>query len=255
MQGPAESIDTGTSDLLAELRGRILVLTLNRPASRNALSPAMEKAFEQQLVSAAADDRVGCIVLTGASGAFCAGGDVKAMAAADVPQSHADKVRHQRDVQRGTAGQLFAMSKPTIAAVNGAAAGAGLSLALACDLRTMSSEALLMTAFAKVGLSGDFGLTYSLTQVVGTAKARELCYLSDRVPAAEALRLGLVNWLFEPSTLLDETLALAGRIASGPGIALGLMKENLKPCAACDARGVSRLGGDEPHPLHHDVRP
>ena len=222
-----EDIDTGTPDLLASRQGRVLVLTMNRPASRNALSLAMVEALQQQLAMAAADDRVGCIVLTGASGAFCAGGDVKAMAASDAVQTHADKVRQQRDVHRSTSGMLFSMSKPTIAAVNGAAAGAGLSLALACDLRTMSSETLMMTAFAKVGLPGDFGLTYFLTQVAGTAKARELFYLSDRIPAAEALRLGLTNWVFKPSVLMDETMALASRIASGPSVALGLMKENL----------------------------
>ncbi len=222
-----EDFDTGTTDLLASRKGRVLILTMNRPASRNALSLAMLKALQRQLALAATDDRVGCIVLTGASGAFCAGGDVKAMATSNAAQTHSDKVRQQREFHHNTAGMLFSISKPTIAAVNGAAAGAGLSLALACDLRTMSSEALMMTAFAKVGLSGDFGLTYFLTQVAGTAKARELFYLSDRVPAAEALRLGLANWIFEPSVMMDETLEIASRVASGASVALGLMKENL----------------------------
>ena len=222
-----ETIDTGTPDLLARRHGRVLLLTMNRRASRNALSLAMLEALEEQLALAETDDRVGCIVLTGAEGAFCAGGDVKAMAAGQEDRTGAAKVQHQRMIQRGTAGKLFAISKPTIAAINGPAAGAGLSLALACDLRTIAAEAFLTTAFAKVALSGDFGGTYFLTQIVGTAKAREICYLSERVSSAEALHLGLVNRVFDLAALHDETLALATRLASGPSIALGYMKENL----------------------------
>jgi 2-(1,2-epoxy-1,2-dihydrophenyl)acetyl-CoA isomerase len=172
------SRDTGTADLLATLQDGILTLTLNRPQARNAMSRAMNEALQQQLAQAELDSEVKCIVLTGAGNAFCAGGDVKGMAAAGdgtVGAMTIDQAIHrQRLNQRATAGRLFKMPKPTIAALPGPAAGAGLSLALACDLRVMASTAIMTTAFARVGFSGDYGGTYFLTQLVGSAKAREL---------------------------------------------------------------------------------
>ena len=119
------------------------------------------------------------------------------------------------------------MPKPTIAALPGAAAGAGLSLALACDLRVMATSAIMTTAFAKVGFSGDYGGTYFLTQLVGSAKARELYYLSDRVTAEEALSLGLANWIAPPEEMMNKTMEVAGRLAHGPTVAFRYMKENL----------------------------
>ena len=119
------------------------------------------------------------------------------------------------------------MPKPTIAALPGAAAGAGLSYALSCDLRIMSSEAFMTTAFAKVGFSGDYGGTYFMSQLVGSAKARELYFLSDRVSAEEALKLGLTNWVVEPDDLEQKTKEIAEQLASGPSVAYRYMKENL----------------------------
>jgi 2-(1,2-epoxy-1,2-dihydrophenyl)acetyl-CoA isomerase len=174
---------------------------------------------------------VKCIVLTGAGKGFCAGGDVKGMAArgdGTVGDNTIDGAIHRQRVnQRGTAGKLFSMPKPTIAALPGAAAGAGLSLALACDLRIMASTAILTTAFARVGFSGDYGGTYFLTQLVGSAKAREMYFLSDRVSAQEALQLGLTNWVCEPDELVDKTREIALRLATGPTVAYRYMKENL----------------------------
>jgi 2-(1,2-epoxy-1,2-dihydrophenyl)acetyl-CoA isomerase len=119
------------------------------------------------------------------------------------------------------------MPKPTIAALPGAAAGAGLSYALACDLRVMASSAIMTTAFAKVGFSGDYGGSYFMTQLIGSAKARELYFLSDRVTADEALNLGLTNWVCEPDDLMDKTMEIANRLANGPSVAYRYMKENL----------------------------
>jgi 2-(1,2-epoxy-1,2-dihydrophenyl)acetyl-CoA isomerase len=119
------------------------------------------------------------------------------------------------------------MPKPTIAALPGPAAGAGLSLAMACDLRIMSSTAIMTTAFAKVGFSGDYGGTYFMTQLVGAAKARELYFLSDRVSAEEALRIGLANWVCEPDQLAAKTREIALRLATGATVAYRYMKENL----------------------------
>jgi 2-(1,2-epoxy-1,2-dihydrophenyl)acetyl-CoA isomerase len=234
----AQDIDTGTTDLLASLDEGVLTLTLNRPEARNAMSGAMTAALAAQLAAAELSRDVKCIVLTGAGKGFCAGGDVKGMAASGdgtVGENTIDGAIHrQRLNQRATAGKLFKMPKPTIAALPGAAAGAGLSLALACDLRIMASNAILTTAFARVGFSGDYGGTYFLTQLVGSAKARELYYLSDRVGADEALRLGLANWVCEPEDLAAKTREIALRLARGPTVAYRYMKENLNRAMAGD---------------------
>ena len=224
-------IDTGTPDLLANLDAGVLTLTLNRPDARNAMSRAMTQALGEQLAAAELDPAVRCIVLTGAGKGFCAGGDVKGMAASGdgtVGNNTIDGAIHrQRINQRATAGKLFKMPKPTLAALPGPAAGAGLSLAMACDLRIMSSTAIMTTAFAKVGFSGDYGGTYFMTQLVGAAKARELYFLSDRVSAEEALRIGLANWVCEPDQLAAKTREIALRLASGATVAYRYMKENL----------------------------
>jgi 2-(1,2-epoxy-1,2-dihydrophenyl)acetyl-CoA isomerase len=230
------TLDTGIPDLQARLDGGVLTLTMNRPDARNALSRPMVLALQQQLVAAEFNSEVRCIVLTGAGKAFCAGGDVKGMAAAGdgtVGQRTVDEAIHQqRHHQRETAGRLFKMPKPTLAVLPGAAAGAGLSLALACDLRLMAASAFMTTAFAKVGFAGDYGGTYFMTQLIGAAKARELYMLSDRVPADEALRLGLANWVCEPEQLAERTREIAQRLANGPAVAYRYMKENLNRAMA-----------------------
>ena len=234
----ARTIDTGTNDLLASLDAGVLTLTLNRPDARNAMSRDMNEALAAKLAWAELDPEVKCIVLTGAGKGFCAGGDVKGMAArgdGTVGNNTIDGAIHrQRVMQRATAGKLFKMPKPTLAALPGAAAGAGLSLALACDLRIMASTAIMTTAFARVGFSGDYGGTYFLTQLVGSAKAREMYFLSDRVSADEALRLGLTNWVCAPEELAAKTREVALRLANGPTVAYRYMKENLNRAMAGD---------------------
>lgn len=233
---PAQTVDTGTSEMLAMLEQGVLTLTLNRPEARNALTRPMLAALSSQLAAAELDTAVKCIVLTGAGQGFCAGGDVKGMAASGdgtVGQSTIDEAIHRQRVnQRAIAGKLFKMPKPTIAALPGAAAGAGLGLALACDLRIMASSAILTTAFARVGFSGDYGTSYFLSQLVGTAKARELFFLSERVGADEALRLGLANWVCAPEELAAKTHAIALRLSAGPTVAYRYMKENLNRALA-----------------------
>ncbi len=225
-----ETIATGTDDLLASVEDGVLTLTLNRPKARNAMSREMTGALAEQLADAELNPAGRCIVLTGAGKGFCAGGDVKGMAArgdGTVGENTIDGAIHrQRINQRATAGRLYNMPKPTLAALPGAAAGAGLSLALSCDLRIMASNAILTTAFARVGFSGDYGGTFFMSQLVGTAKARELYYLSDRVSAQESLDLGLTNWVVEPEELVAKTKEIAGRLASGPTVAYRYMKEN-----------------------------
>jgi 2-(1,2-epoxy-1,2-dihydrophenyl)acetyl-CoA isomerase len=222
-------LDTGTEDLLAEVDDGVAVLTMNRPSRRNAMSEAMMAAMDRLLGEVEIDDSVGCVVLTGAGGAFCAGGDVKAMAerTGDRVSSMDAVVQRQRLRQRATSGRLWRMPKPTIAAIGGPAAGAGLSLALACDLRYAVDGAVLTTAFARVAFSGDYGGAWFLTRLVGSAKAKELYYFSDRLSAADAERLGIVNAVFPEEDFDIEVKERARRLAQGPRVAYRYMKENL----------------------------
>jgi 2-(1,2-epoxy-1,2-dihydrophenyl)acetyl-CoA isomerase len=227
------TLDTGTEDLRADIDDGVAVITMNRPNRRNAFSPAMVSALGTVLARVETDEAVGCVVLTGAGGAFCAGGDVKSMAAApadrgDGPGSSLDaRIHRQRLNQRATSGRLWHMPKPTIAAIGGPAAGAGLSLALACDLRYAVPDAVLTTAFARVAFAGDYGGTWFLTQLVGSSKAKELYYFSERLSAEDAERLGIVNAIFPAADFDREVMARARRLAQGPSIAYRYMKENL----------------------------
>lgn len=234
----SRTIDTGTEDFLAEIRDGIAILTMNRPKARNAMSGPMNQALQKTLADCELDPEVKVVVLTGAGKGFCAGGDVKGMAASNEGggrQTTLDEAIHsQRLNQRATAGKLHRMPKPTIAALPGAAAGAGLGLALGCDLRVMADNAILTTAFARVGFSGDYGGTYFLTKLVGAAKAREMYFLSDRISADEALRLGLANWIVPPEELMDKTMEIATRLANGPTVAYRYMKENLNRAMSGD---------------------
>lgn len=219
-----------TDDLLSELHDGVLTLTFNRPEARNALTPAMLDALREELHAAELNPDVGAILLTGAGGAFCAGGDVKAMAARNAsgqPLDHRLRMDTQKLNHRGTSLRLYEMAKPTIAVIPGPAAGAGFSMALACDLRIAAESAFMTSAFVKVGLSGDYGGTYLLTQIVGTAKARELYLLGDRIDAAEAHRLGIVNWVVPDAELKSRAQEIAQRLADGPRVAQRLIKDNL----------------------------
>ncbi len=212
-------------ELIETVADRVATLTLNRPDRLNALSSPIVDGLLEALPRLGADPRVAVIVVTGAGRGFCAGGDVKSMAEGSSQLGLEDAVQRLRgrmEVSR----LLHEIPKPTIAMVNGAAAGAGLALALACDLRIASESARFITAFAKVGFSGDFGGSYFLSKLIGTGKARELYYTGDPVDAAQALALGLVNAVVPNFELLDATTALAQRLACGPGVALGLMKRN-----------------------------
>ncbi len=228
-----KELGTGTPDLRASVEHGVAVLVLDRPARRNALTPGMVEGLARVLAQLEADDEVGAVVLTGAGGAFCAGGDVQAMAEGD-DWSAAALLERQRRSQRAVCGRLWRMPKPVLAALPGPAAGAGLGIALACDLRYAASSAVLTTAFAKVGLSGDYGVAWFLTRLVGTARARELLYLSERLDAADALGLGLVNAVLPDEELLPHVLDTARRLATGPRVALGLMKANLALALSAD---------------------
>ncbi len=254
------TIDTGTDDLLATVDEGVATLTMNRPERRNAMSGAMNQAMARVLADVEVDDDVGCVVLTGAGGAFCAGGDVKGMASggdggAGAPTTYDAGVHRQRLNQRAVSQRLYEMPKPTIAALPGAAAGAGMSLALACDLRYAVPTAILTTAFAKVGFAGDYGGTWFLTRLVGSGKARELYFFSDKLTAEEAEHLGIVNAIFPAESFDADVTARARQLAAGPRVAYRYMKENLNravhgelgECLDMEAAHHIRTGQTEDH--------
>jgi len=224
-------------ELIESVSDRVATLTLNRPERLNALSSPMIDGLLEALPRLAADPGVAVVILTGAGRGFCAGGDVKNMAEGSSQlgaEDAAQRLRGRMEVSR----LLHEIPKPTIAMVNGPAAGAGLAMALACDLRVASASARFITAFAKVGFSGDFGGSYFLSKLVGTGKARELYYTGAQLNAADALALGIANRVVADSELADVTMMLAKELARGPGVALGLMKQNFN---AAEAGTLSEL--------------
>jgi 2-(1,2-epoxy-1,2-dihydrophenyl)acetyl-CoA isomerase len=216
-----------TDFLLKTLDNGLLTLTLNRPERRNALHPDMIKALLGAVQDAAVDPDVRAVILTGAGGHFCVGGDVKTMAdgsrAPQTLQGRALTLRAGMEISR----LLHTMAKPTIAVVSGNAAGAGFSLAMACDFRIVGTSAKLTTAFAKVGLSGDYGGTYFLTQALGSIKARELYLLSPLLSAADALALGIANRVVPDAELESTGREFASKLAQGPTLTYGFIKNNI----------------------------
>ena len=198
------------SHLLKSVEDGVMKITLNRPDAMNALSRDMMNALSDALNEAAGSRDIGCVVVRGAGDkAFCAGGDVKSMAAGrDQDKTYEDKV-HDIRIRMHVSELLHEMGKPTIAMVNGVAAGAGLSLALAADMRFAAKSARMTTAFAKVGFSGDFGSHYFLHKLVGTAKARELYFTAEILNADQIERLGLANRVIDDANLDSETMAFA----------------------------------------------
>ncbi len=214
--------------LLEAIEDGVLTLTMNRPDRLNALNAEMLLGLQESLMRAAADPAVGVIVLTGAGRGFCAGGDVKAMAERAAQRSETYDQRAQGLRGRMEASRLLHdMAKPTIAMLRGPVAGAGLALALACDMRIASETLRLTTSFAKVAISGDFGGSWFLTRLVGPSKARELYFTSPVLGAAEALALGLVNRVVADAELEGEARALALSLAQGPRVTLGYIKQNM----------------------------
>ena len=248
-----QAIDTGSDECLAYEEDGIAVITLNRPEARNAMAGGMTAGLERSLDHAERNPNIRCVVVTGAGGAFCAGGDVKGMAArgsgGGPGPSIDERIHMQRLNQRNTAGRMHLMPKPVLASLPGPAAGAGLALALAADLRIMADTAFITSAFAKVGFSGDYGGSYFLSNLVGQGKAREIYFLSDRVTADECLRLGIANQVVPAAELEEATLALARRLADGPPVAYRYMKENFHR-AAQGGDAIECLDLEATHHVH-----
>jgi 2-(1,2-epoxy-1,2-dihydrophenyl)acetyl-CoA isomerase len=211
------------SHVLYEIVDRVGIITLNRPEVMNAFSGTMREDLLQLLQHAETDTIVRCLVITGAGRAFCAGGDIASMA--DLQNRNDTTVIHQRMTIGSHVVQLLrSMSKPVIAAVNGVAAGAGMNLALACDMRFAAESARFTESFVKIALVPDWGGSYFLTQLVGTAKAMELMMSGERIDAAEALRIGILNRVFPDDTFRENVLTIARQFAEGPARTLAHIK-------------------------------
>jgi 2-(1,2-epoxy-1,2-dihydrophenyl)acetyl-CoA isomerase len=259
------STSSGQADVLFEKRpDGVALITLNRPDSLNAMGGQLMPLLAQYLAQCTHDTSVRCVVLTGAGRAFCAGGDVKSMRGGGVgantangapqeqapppPAPPADGARPStfsfldpsvgilRESQMRTSYVLHTMPKPTLALVNGHAVGAGLSLALAADLRVASDRAKFGTAFKNIALSGDFGGSYYMQRLVGMGKARELYFMAEIIDANEALRIGMVNRVVAHEKLMEEGLAFAAKLAAGPTATYARMKENLNLGESSDLR-------------------
>jgi 2-(1,2-epoxy-1,2-dihydrophenyl)acetyl-CoA isomerase len=216
-----------TDGLRVEVDGAVATLTLDRPEALNALTVPVKVALRQAFESLSADRAVRAVILTGAGRAFCAGQDLAEREQPDAAPLEAEVRDRYNPIIRA----IRSMGQPVIAAVNGVAAGAGASLALACDLSICAEEARFVLAFGRIGLVPDSGATWFLPRIVGPAKAAELALVGDQVDATEALRLGLVSRVVPADRLLVEARALAERIAEGAPLAMALTKEALQRSA------------------------
>ncbi len=251
------SIDTGTNELLCSIRERVAVITLNRPQARNSLSDHLTPALRRMVKQTGDDPNVGALLLTGAGTAFCSGGDIKGMGGSTSTQdmSLADKIARLQERQRTLTGALVAVRKPTIAALPGPAAGAGLAIALACDIRIASESTILTTGYARIALTGDYGISWLLTRLAGTGRARELMYLSERIDARRGEALGLINRVVPDADLQREAFTIARTLANGPGSAYAAIKDNLNLAMSADfltsldheAENMIAAGGSAQH--------
>jgi enoyl-CoA hydratase/carnithine racemase len=223
------SIDTGTDHLLCATAHGVATLTMNRPQARNALSAELSAALQRAIAACAADPAIGALLITGAGQAFCAGGDVKRMGErrpTTLPGAD-ERLRIMQQRHHGICGALYALRKPTVAALPGPAVGAGLAIALACDMRLAAASAFVSTGYAKIALSGDYGIAWLLAHTIGPARARELLLTNERIAAARAAELGIVNRVVADAALQEEAFALARSLAEGPSVAFRYIKDNL----------------------------
>ncbi|WP_164659010.1 enoyl-CoA hydratase [Tropicibacter sp. Alg240-R139] len=241
------TLDTGTEMLLGSVTDGVATLTLNNPSKRNALGDEMTPALRRMLLETEADPEVRVLILTGTDGAFCAGGDISSMGGAlaggGAPIAD-DMIRRLREAQNTASLRLYEYSKPTIAALPGPAAGAGMSLALACDLRITGQSGFLYPAFGAIGLSGDFGGSWLLSHYIGPARAKEIYFTNHRIMPDEGMALGLFNRVAADDDLMTETVNLAQQIARYAPMALRYMKENHNRARSTDLRTAMDMEAD-----------
>jgi 2-(1,2-epoxy-1,2-dihydrophenyl)acetyl-CoA isomerase len=205
--------------ILVERRGNVALVRLNRPRSRNALDEDVKAGLETAIPSLMSDKEVRCLVITGSGEAFCGGGDITNMAERGAPS-----VRARMSRLHAWGKLLLAGEKPVVAAVNGAAAGAGFSLALLCDIVLMAESAFFRAGFPGIGAAPDLGLALTLPRAIGMARAREILLTNRRVEAVEAVAIGLAARMVTPASVVDEAVTIAADLAAGPATALGLTK-------------------------------
>jgi 2-(1,2-epoxy-1,2-dihydrophenyl)acetyl-CoA isomerase len=229
--------------LLVKVEGPVATLTLDRPEALNALTIPMKVALRAALDDISADRSVRAVVLTGAGRAFCAGQDLAERDDPEAPPLDVELRERYNPIIRA----IRSMDQPVIAAVNGVAAGAGASLAFACDLRVAAPEARFVLAFGRIGLIPDSGATWTLPRLVGPARSAEIAFVGDPVTADEALRIGLVNRVVPAERLLEEALDLAQRVAAGPPLANALTKHAFERSLTIDLdealEGEAKLQG------------
>lgn len=223
---PPAAVQSGDLAVKLERQGGVAILRIDDPASMNALSPAVKAGFAAHVPTVLADDSVRCIVITGTGKAFCAGGDIRSMQ--DREQRDAPRVRRRMKDGHAWSRPLLDCDKPVVCAVNGAAVGGGLALALLGDIVLVSSEGYFMGGYAKLGALPDLGLLQTLVWAVGSLRAKEIIMLNRRYSAEEAVSIGLANRVVAPEKLMAEALAAAHEIADGPAAMMSLSKEMMK---------------------------
>ena len=226
-------LETGTRQLLSHIHGNIGIITLNRPESKNALSDELTPALRTQIANLNLDDRVNSLIITGAGDAFCAGGDIKSMNSSSNKGGWTNKVSEEEVIkslqlkQMTLTHALYNFSKPTIAALPGAAAGAGLSIALTCDFRFTNENAFAIAGYGRIALTGDYGMSWLLPRIIGISKAKDMMFSNKKILAREGLNIGLFDNIIEGDNLLKSTLEYANLLSSFSPLALKAMKNNI----------------------------
>lgn len=213
-------MDTSKNAVIVERQAGVGIVRLNQPQTMNALSPDIKAGLETHIPALITDPAIRCLLLTGTGKAFCAGGDIRSMKG----DRSAPVVRRRMHSVHDWAGGLLDCEKPLICAVNGAAVGGGLGLALLGDIIFASSDAYFMSGFSKLGAVPDVGLVMTLTRAIGSLRANEMLLLNRKYMAEEAAQIGLANRCFSPETLMAEATAAARAIADGPTTSIGLTK-------------------------------
>ena len=226
-------LETGTRQLLSHIHGNIGIITLNRPESKNALSDELTPALRTQIANLNLDDRVNSLIITGAGDAFCAGGDIKSMNSSSNKYGWTNKVSEEEVIkslqlkQMTLTHALYNFSKPTIAALPGAAVGAGLSIALTCDFRFTNENAFAIAGYGRIALTGDYGMSWLLPRIIGISKAKDMMFSNKKILAREGLNIGLFDNIIEGDNLLKSTLEYANFLSSFSPLALKAMKNNI----------------------------
>ncbi len=220
------NIDTGTEQLLANFNNGTITLTLNNPRYKNALSENLTPFLRRILKKINKDSKYKLLVLRGAGDSFCSGGNIKGMKKKKVLLSFAKQVNSLTKKQKELTGVLYDLKIPTIAVITGPAAGAGFSLALACDIRIGNKNSFFTSNYSKIGLSGDYGISWFLTNLLGESKAKEIMMLNERIYAEDALKIGLLNFLFK-SKFEKNVSIICEKIISQSTLAIKKIKGNI----------------------------